>query len=395
MSSNRQTKKLGGICEVVGGGTPDTKAPQYWGNDIYLITPKDLGKLDNFEIRTTERKISKLGLKMSSAKILPPGSVILSSRAPIGHVAINTVEMVTNQGCRNFICSKEIFNKYLYYFLKKNVNLLNELGSGSTFKEISGSTLKTIEISYPDIDEQHRIVKILDEVFTAIAKAKENIEKNLQYSHDLFESYLQSTFDNSGVNWERKFLGEVIQKTETINPLNNPNKEFTYIDVSSVNKETLSIENTSLLKGKDAPSRARKLVKTGDIIFATIRPTLRRIAIISEELNKEICSTGYFVLRTNNQLNNKFLFYFLQTKSFNGIMKKLQKGASYPAVTDREVKNQIINFPKSLSDQKDIVMKLDSLAINTKELEMIYKQKLALLEELKKSLLHQAFTGQL
>jgi len=158
--------------------------------------------------------------------------------------------------------------------------------------------------------------------------------------------------------WKVEKLGDVIQKTETINPLQTPNKEFIYIDVSSVNNKTLSVEETSLIKGKDAPSRARKLIKAGDVIFATVRPTLKRIAVIPEEYDHQVCSTGYFVLRGKEFINNKYLFYYLQTDSFNERMEKLQKGASYPAVTDTEVKEQIISYPP-LPEQQRIVSVLD------------------------------------
>lgn len=112
-------------------------------------------------------------------------------------------------------------------------------------------------------------------------------------------------------NWEVKKLGDVLQETETINPTQNPNKEFIYIDVSSVNNVNFSIENTTLLKGKDVPSRARKLVKTNDIIFATVRPTLRRICIITDEYDNQVCSKGYFVLRVKENINYALLFYYL------------------------------------------------------------------------------------
>jgi type I restriction enzyme S subunit len=160
-------------------------------------------------------------------------------------------------------------------------------------------------------------------------------------------------------NWEMKKLGDVLQETETINPTQNPDKEFIYIDVSSVNNENFSIENTTLLKGKDAPSRARKLVKTNDIIFATVRPTLRRICIITDEYDNQVCSTGYFVLRAKESINYAFLFYYLLTDNFDRRMQELQKGTSYPAVTNSDVREQIIVYPKSLSEQQRIVSILD------------------------------------
>jgi type I restriction enzyme, S subunit len=158
--------------------------------------------------------------------------------------------------------------------------------------------------------------------------------------------------------WQTKALGEVLQKTDTVNPLQSPKAEFEYIDVSSVSNTTFQIEETQSLKGKDAPSRARRVVKANDIIFATIRPTLQRIAIVPEQLDNQVCSTGYFVLQPKPELDYRFLFYFLFTEKFMGEMEILQKGASYPAVTDAEVRAQIISFPP-LAEQHRIVGLLD------------------------------------
>lgn len=159
--------------------------------------------------------------------------------------------------------------------------------------------------------------------------------------------------------WEIKKLGEVLVKTDMVDPTKKPDEEFTYLDVSSVNKETKEIEGATILLGKDAPSRARKLVRTNDVIFATVRPTHSRVALISEEFNEQVCSTGYFVLRGKDNIDNKYLFYFLLTDEFNQQMGKLQKGASYPAVTDAEVKSIFLRYPKSVPEQQRIVSLLD------------------------------------
>ena len=280
--------------------------------------------------------------------------------------------------------------KFLFYLIQ-NINFDHT----GIHKRYWISEYSKIEILLPPLPEQHRIVKILDEVFADVAKVKENTGKNLQNTKDLFESYLQSVFANPGKDWEEKTLGEVLQKTETIDPTKNPNEEFIYLDVSSVNKDTKQIENATVLLGKKAPSRARKLVKTNDVIFATVRPTHSRVALITEEYNNQVCSTGYFVLRTKDFLNNNLVYYFLLTQGFNKQMEKMQKGASYPAVNDSEVKNIFITFPKSISEQKSIVAKLDALSAETKKLEAIYRQKLAALEELKKAVLKKAFSGEL
>lgn len=159
--------------------------------------------------------------------------------------------------------------------------------------------------------------------------------------------------------WQKKTLGEILEKTETINPLQSPESEFDYIDVSSVSNQTFRIEETQRLKGKDAPSRARRLVRTNDILFATIRPTLQRIAIVPEELNNQVCSTGYYVLRTKPGLDHRFVFYSLFTEDFMCQMESLQKGASYPAVNDSEVRAQPLAFPP-LAEQQRIVGILDA-----------------------------------
>jgi type I restriction enzyme, S subunit len=158
--------------------------------------------------------------------------------------------------------------------------------------------------------------------------------------------------------WQTKKLGEVLEKTETVNPLQSPDVEFDYIDVSSVSNTTFEIKETQRLKGKDAPSRARKLVRTNDIIFATIRPTLQRIAVVPEHLDKQVCSTGYFVLRPKQGIHHRFVFYSLITENFIEQMESLQKGASYPAVTDGDVRAQVIPVPP-LPEQQRIVGLLD------------------------------------
>jgi type I restriction enzyme S subunit len=192
--------------------------------------------------------------------------------------------------------------------------------------------------------------------------------------------------------WEVKKLGEVLQKTETIDPTKNPEKDFVYVDVSSVNNQNFSIENTTLLQGKDAPSRARKLIKTNDVIFATVRPTLKRVAIIPEELNEQVCSTGYFVLRGKEFIENKYLFYFLLSSEFINNMEKLQKGASYPAVTDGEVREQVIQYPKDKAEQQSIVTLLDVTFAAIEQAKVNVQRCLSLSKDLFQSELNSIFS---
>jgi type I restriction enzyme S subunit len=158
--------------------------------------------------------------------------------------------------------------------------------------------------------------------------------------------------------WQEKALGEILQETETINPLQSPSAEFEYVDVSSVSNVTFQVRETQRLKGAEAPSRARRLIRANDVLFATVRPTLQRIAIVPGRLDNQVCSTGYFVLRPKNEVDHRFVFYFLFTNNFMKQMENLQKGASYPAVTDGDMRAQIMPIPP-LFEQRRIVETLD------------------------------------
>jgi type I restriction enzyme S subunit len=287
---------------------------------------------------------------------------------------------------------------YLFYFLKYSpvqeyIIGLSDRAAGQS--GINKTALYNYKISIPPLSEQNCIVTILDGFLSRIKIIQENTKQNLQYTKELFESYIQSVFANGGKGWEKRNLSEMLQETELVDPKKTPDMEFTYIDVSSVNKETKTIENPIKIIGKYAPSRARKLIKSNDVIYATVRPTHLRVAYITDEFDNQICSTGYCVLRPTRNLNNKLLYYYLQTYNIFKKMEQLQRGASYPAVTDNDIKSLVISFPISLIEQKKIVKKIQDLASEIEHLLEIYNKKLKTLEELKKSILQKAFNGEL
>ena len=148
--------RLGDICTIVSGSTPQTSIAEYWDGNIKWITPAELNE-DSFYIMDSVRHISEQGRNKTGLSYMPIGTVILSSRAPIGKTAIAGCEMCCNQGFKNLICSEKIFNEYLYFFLKGNTEFLNSLGRGATFKELSKSIVENIEIPLPDYETQKRI----------------------------------------------------------------------------------------------------------------------------------------------------------------------------------------------------------------------------------------------
>lgn len=189
-----EEKTIGEVCKIINGGTPDTKVSKYWNGNNFWITPKDMGKIKDVYVNTTIRKISDLGLKNSSAKLLPIDSIILSSRAPIGYLAINKKPMATNQGCKGLITSYKLETLYLFYFLKSSVKLLNDLGSGTTFKELSGSKLAEILIPLPELKDQKDIVKKLDVLSEQTKKLEEIYKKKLADLEELKKSVLKKAF---------------------------------------------------------------------------------------------------------------------------------------------------------------------------------------------------------
>ena len=208
MKSGWKATKIGEVCDVVNGGTPKTNVDEYWNGEHLWVTPAEMGSRSTPYISETVRKLSNAGIASCSAQLMPPFSVILSSRAPIGHLVINTRPMATNQGCKGLVPSKLIYYKFIYYYLTSIVVLLNDLGTGATFRELSGGKLKEVPIPLPPLPEQQRIVKILDEAFESIAIAKANAEKNLQNARAIFESYLNDVFTKKGEGWVKRTILE-------------------------------------------------------------------------------------------------------------------------------------------------------------------------------------------
>ncbi|MHA1972559.1 MAG: restriction endonuclease subunit S [Candidatus Hodarchaeales archaeon] len=156
------------VAGVVGGGTPSTKDVTNFGGDISWITPKDLSNYHFRYIERGERNITKKGLNNSSAKLLPKGAVLLTTRAPIGYVAIAKNQVTTNQGFRSLVPRKNVISEFLYYLLKMNTECLKSHASGTTFGELAGSTLKSLTFAFPPVPEQKSIAKILSDLDSKI-----------------------------------------------------------------------------------------------------------------------------------------------------------------------------------------------------------------------------------
>jgi len=175
--------KIESVCsEIIGGGTPSRQVSEYYGGQIIWLTPSQTTAEKILTVSDSLEKITEKGLRKSSAKIIPKGAVLLTSRATIGNVALAGCNVTTNQGFASFVCSKAIKNQYLAYWLWANKDLLHHRAKGTTFKEISKSKLKQLDIPLPSLSEQHHIVSILNDF---ISKYHENRENLRTINHQL------------------------------------------------------------------------------------------------------------------------------------------------------------------------------------------------------------------
>ncbi len=402
MKSGWQRNKLSELCEIVNGGTPKTGVPEYWRGSHLWITPAEMGNRLSPYVGDTDRKITDKGLRDSSAQLLPSNSVILSSRAPIGHLVINIGPMATNQGCKGLVPGRHIEHKFLYYYLSSIVDLLNSLGTGTTFKELSGSKLKEVKIPLPPLPEQQRIIAILDEAFADIATAKANAEKNLQNARALFESHLQSIFTQRGKGWVEKSLEEVCYKI-TDGTHHSPKTQFTerapgrfpYITSKNIRNNFMDLSNVAYIEQAfHEEVYARCQPSMGDVLLTKDGANTGNVTLNTLDEPFSLLSSVCLIKTNQSRVKAAFLCYYLQSSAGLRSIVGQMTGAAIKRIVLKNIKTAVIPFPP-LKEQDSTVEKLNSLLAETQRLAQIYERKLVVLEALKKSLLHQAFTGEL
>jgi len=289
--------------------------------------------------------------------------------------------------------------RFLYYFLK--TLKLTELNSHSAVPGLNRENVYSIECRFPkDIKVQRSIARILNSISFAINTRESLIAKTQALKtaamQELFtkglrgEKQKQTEIGLVPESWGVLKLFEVIIKTKTVDLKNRWNDRIKYIDVSSISREFFAIESNEKFILSEAPGRARKLIKENDVIFATIRPTMKRIAFIGAEFDDEVCSTAFCVLRANEKFLPKYLYYVVQTENFIDQLARKETGASYPAVTDHQLKENLIPQPNQ-KEQTQIAEILDTIDQKIQH----HKHKKTLLEELFNVLLHQLMTGKL
>lgn len=396
---NWEKKKLADVCDFKSGTTISPSLEREVG-DVLYVKVGDMNLTENeIEINTSSRFVNSNEIKQ--AQIIPEGAVIFPKRG--GAISTNKKRKVVKPtivdlNTMAIIPTNKLDSEYFYYWFQ--MIDLNNISNGTTIPQINNYSFDEIFIQYPkSLPEQQRIVSILDEAFAAIAKAKANAEQNLKNARELFESYLQSVFEKKGDGWQEKTLEELADENCTLSyGIVQPGEEFEnglpVIRPTDLITRFVKIQGLKRIDPKLADGYQRtKLV--GDELLLCVRGTTGVVSIATPELKNANVTRGIVPIRFNKKIVNQEFGYYLLISSY--VQKQIQAktyGAALMQINIGDLRKIKCPFP-SLKEQQTIVRQLDALRAETQKLEVIYQKKIEDLEELKKSILQKAFSGEL
>jgi type I restriction enzyme S subunit len=393
-----QTKTLGEVCQFRGGGTPSKAVDRYWRGNIPWVSPKDM-KFD--VVSDSIDHISREAIDGSATSMIPQGSVLVVVRsgilARIVPIAVTGRELTINQDLKALCPDGTVDAMFLYHLLHSKMDdLLGMVSRGATVHRLMTEQIRSLSFILPPLPEQRRIVGILDEAFEGIATAKANAEKNLQNARALFESHLQSVFTQRGKGWEETTIDECIKFIDYRGK--TPEKTASglrLVTAKNVKMGFLQEEPMEFVAPETyGPWMTRGIPRKGDVLFTTEAP-LANVAQL-DTADKVVFAQRIIIMQPDaHRLDSTFLKYLLLSQPIQQRIHAKGTGATVKGIKARLLKTVEISFPRNIAEQRNIVAVLDSLSAETDRLASIYQQKLAALDELKKSLLHQAFSGEL
>ena len=364
-----QDVALGDCCEIISGSTPSRLINEYWNGDINWFTPKDLSGIKSKYVTTSPEKITQSGIDSCSAKLLPPKSLLLSSRAPIGHIAISTIEACTNQGFKSLIPNEGVNVEYLFYAIKKIVPQLQDLGNGATFKEISKATLSRVTIPLPSLPEQQKIASILDAADNLRQKDQQLIEKYSALSQSLFLEMFGDPVRNLK-KWEVRELATVCTtqlgkmlsgaSKKNINPkkyLRNANVRWGSFDLKDmlemdfddkdIKKFTLSYGDLLVCEGGDI---GRCAIWKNDLDDCFYQKALHRVRVNNGVLIVEYLQSYFYWMSKLGALSSS-----ASEVTFSHLTAEKLKKLKIP-IPPIELQNQYAERIKSIETQKQLAL---------------------------------------
>ena len=399
-----EIKKLGEVCDLKSGKTISKSIERSEGEILYIkVGDMNLKGNENY-IQVSNRFVDENDI--NSNQIIPIGSIIFPKRG--GAIATNKKRRIVKPtivdlNTMALVPSEIIDHNFLFHWFQK-IDLA-KLSNGANIPQINNYSFDEVSISYPkSLTQQKQIVSILDKAFAAIDTAKANAEQNLQNSKELFESYLQNMFENKGDDWEEKKIEDLSNEKKAIvsGPFGSNLKVADYresgvpmIRLQNIGKGFFIDKSIKYVDPSKAEELKSHSFKTGDIVLAKLGIPIGKTCIIPDYFGSGIIVADIVRIRPDKKtVDFKFVEYFLNTDLSVSQLNKNISGATRPRVNLSDVRNIIIPIP-SIDKQKQIVQKLDTLSAECNKLEAIYTQKITDLEEMKKSVLQKAFSGQL
>jgi type I restriction enzyme S subunit len=392
MKEGWEIKKLGEVCKVIAGQSPEGKFYNSEGNGMpFYQGKKEYREKYIGEPTTWTTKITKEA---------EAGDILMSVRAPVGPVNFATQKICIGRGLAAIRAGKNIDKEFLFNYLIKHESEI-EGNTGAVFNSINKKQIESIGFPLPPLPEQQRIVSILDKAFVAIEKAKANAEQNLKNAKELFESYLQGVFENKGEGWEEKSLKELTTKIGSGATPRGGQKNYKAEGISlvrsmNVHDSEFRERNLAFIDETQAKELDGVTLEEKDVLLNITGASVARCCIIPKEYLPARVNQHVSIIRPKkDMLDSRFLNLLLTSKPYKDqLLLTGEQGATRQAITKTQIETFKILLPK-LEIQQTIVKQLDNLRAETQKLEAVYQKKLDDLEELKKSVLQKAFAGEL
>jgi len=404
--------KINEITTIIGGGTPNTAIKEYYGGEIPWLSPVDLSGYKHKYISKGRKNITQLGLKKSSARLLPKDSVLFSSRAPIGYIAIAQNEVSTNQGFKSLLPSSNYDPSFAFYYLKHKTDYIESQASGTTFKEISGKKLGEIHIPLPPLSEQKRIVAKLDAIFGHLDVLREKLDRIPKLLKNFRQQVLtQAVTGELTKEWrEGRELGDWENKTakEFFEYITSGSRgwaqyysstgEQLFVRITNMRYGKMDLdlrsEKCQLLKLPDKQEGKRTLLRPRDILIS-ITADVGMIALVDNKLDQEAYVNQHICLaRPKADINEKFLAYYLMSEEGFGQFQIKKRGVTKAGLTLEDIRNLKIQVP-SVDEQCEIVSVIESFFELADKVESQYQLLKAKVDQLPEAILSKAFRGEL
>jgi type I restriction enzyme, S subunit len=404
------TKRFDEIGTIVSGSTPSTTMSSFWKGEIVWVTPNDLSRLNSPYLRDSAKRITQKGLSGCSAHLLPAGSVVMSSRAPIGYVAIPTVEFCTNQGCKSIQLKDGFTSEFTYYNILFNIDKVKNLGEGTTFAEISKTALSKVEIDFPvSRPEQTKIAEILLTVDRAIEQTEALIAKQQRIKTGLMQDLLTRGIDEHGnlrseqthkfkdsplgripVEWEVLTLREVVAITRLAGyeystywtPLENG--EIITLRGYNIGKNKIIERSFERISERLSQRLIRSRLFIGDVVFPCVG-TIGN-AVLIQENNKYHINQNIAKITPSARIDGSYLVHYLMSQLCRIEIDRFNASSSQPNVLVGSLRQFRIPTPPSVQEQKCISEKLscqdESEEQEIKNLVKLRSLKAALMQDL-------------